>query len=427
MPDEKKREGEKNPVIELVTQQMKEEGIEIDPAIAPDENTLSHLDTYISKQGVQSVRVSLPNVRKILTLDPRWAGSIRYNLLACSVEIDGKSVRDVDESEIVCQLGNIYAFKVSENMVSSAMRLVAEGNQYHPVREYLDGVTWDKKPRIDGLLSSYFGAEDTEINKIMGRRFMISAVARAYQMGCQVDTVLVLTGKQGAKKSTGFRALAGGDRFFSDTQLDLNSKDSLMQLKGVWLYEISEMDSMRRSEQTRIKAFISSRVDRYRPSYGRNVEEQPRGCVFVGTTNDQIFLSDATGSRRFLPAKIGAVNLPAIIADRDQLWAEATTYYKAGEPWYLSTNEEQKREAAAEDYELIHPWTEPIQNYLALNFGPVTTGQIMNQALDIDVDKRAAFHTKKITEIMRRLGRESRRVRIDGKRFWAWVKPDDDT
>ena len=179
------------------------------------------------------------------------------------------------------------------------------------------------------------GASPTAYHPEVGKVTMIGAIARIYQPGCKVDTVPIFEGPQGARKSTAVKTLF--DPWFSDELADLDSKDSAMQTRGVWGIEVSELDAMSRSEVSRIKAFISRTMDRFRPPYGSRIIERPRPCVFWGTTNADGYLKDETGGRRFLPIKIGKIDIAGLERDRDQLWAEAVSLYQQGAEWWINS------------------------------------------------------------------------------------------
>jgi predicted P-loop ATPase len=209
---------------------------------------------------------------------------------------------------------------IKPQTATQAVKLVARERSFHPVLNYLDSLEWDNKCRLDGWLSKYLGAIETPYTQSIGRSALIGAVARIRNPGCKVDTVPIIEGRQGLGKSSAARVLF--DPWFSDELADLGGKDAAMQTQGMWLIEISELDAMSRSEVSRIKAFISRSTDRFRPPYGSRVIESPRSCVFWGTTNSDAYLKDETGGRRFWPIKAGRINIDALAAARDQLWAE---------------------------------------------------------------------------------------------------------
>lgn len=253
---------------------------------------------------------------------------------------------------------------VNPKVAGEAVATVARERSFHPVREYLSMLQWDAMPRLDTWLSEYLGVPPSHYSAAVGARWMISAVARVFWPGCKADYCLVLEGKQGLRKSGALQALF--EPWFTDEIADLGSKDSSIQLQGVWCVEIAELDSMRRVEIGKVKAFMSRAVDRFRPPYGHRSEDFPRQCVFSGTVNNPEWMPDPTGGRRFWPVKCGAVSLPSLKADRDQLWAEALLRYKDHEVWYLEdvAIEAAAREEQMERYEgdawdpLILKWIE---------------------------------------------------------------------
>lgn len=206
-------------------------------------------------------------------------------------------------------------------------------NPYHPVREYLDSLRWDGTPRLDLWTHEHLGTEDTAYTRAVGARWMISAVARVMRPGIKVDHMLILEGPQERGKSTALRALF--DPWFSDGMSELGSKDAAIELAGVWLIEFAELDAMRRVERNRLKAFITRAADRYRPPWGRHAIDHPRQMVFAGSVNDETYLDDPTGGRRFWPVKIGVIRIETLWQARDQLWAEAAFRFDAGEKFYL--------------------------------------------------------------------------------------------
>lgn len=219
-------------------------------------------------------------------------------------------------------------------------------NPYHPVREYLDGLQWDGTERLNYWLSDYLGVDETPYSHAVGARWMISAVARIRVPGIKVDHMLILEGPQERGKSTALRALF--DPWFSDGMSEMGSKDAAIELAGVWLIEFAELDAMRRAERNRLKAFITRATDRYRPPWGRHAIDHPRQMVFAGSVNDETYLDDPTGARRFWPVKIGAIDIDLLWKNRDQLWAEACARFAKGEKFYLheadlrkSANDEQ--------------------------------------------------------------------------------------
>lgn len=226
---------------------------------------------------------------------------------------------------------------VSHDTTARAAEVLARQRTFHPVGDYLSGLKWDGCKRLDTWLGVYLDAEESDYTSAVGSRFLIGAVARAMEPGCKMDYMLTLEGSQGDFKSTAAQILGGEyycDGLGSEGKLD---RDAILAMAGYWIVELSEVDeALRHNNASRMKAFLSRQVDSYRPPYGRCTMQAKRQCVFIGTTNHDLYLRDPTGNRRFLPVRVwtkpGRVrNANSLTYVRDQLWAEAVSRYRAGD------------------------------------------------------------------------------------------------
>ncbi len=253
---------------------------------------------------------------------------------------------------------------VSIAVAASAAETAAKDHSFHPVKDYLTGLAWDGKKRIANFATNYLGAEATRYHEAVSESVLIAAVARIMQPGCKFDCVPILEGPQGAGKSSAIEALF--NPWFSDDLAELGSKDAAMQIRSAWCIEIAELASMGRADLEKVKAFITRRVDRFRPSYARRVIEVPRQSVLFGTTNSDTYLKDETGGRRFWPIHCnGNIDLKAIKRDKDQLWAEAVSLFKNGARWWLTDDEtiSAARDVQADRY-VGDPWQESIETFV---------------------------------------------------------------
>ena len=365
---------------------------------------------------------SMSNYAIILRHDPRWAGMVRYNELAGSVYVDDAPVTDPVLLRIAEQIDETYRMPNGDDLLAKALRLVAEENRYHPVRDYLSGLTWDGEPRISTMLGRYFGAPDLPHVRAIGFRWLISCVARAMNPGCKVDTMLVLVGAQGAGKSTGAKVLAGD--WFSDAEIDPhNNTEAVIAIQGSWIVEIAEWDKWTGRDQRIIKAFISRPVDQIRPKYGRFREDFPRQCVFIGTTNSDELFDDPTGSRRFLPVRVGRVDLEAIVRDRDQLWAEALAAYRAGESWVFDATETDAIKADAEGYRTSDAWEASILGQL-LGRSSVVVEDLF-EAMQVPLKDRNKMHQLRVAWVLRGAGWARKKERVEGVPRWVWRRVPD--
>ena len=244
----------------------------------------------------------------------------------------------------------------------------------------------------------------------------------------------MLHGNQGALKSTFLKVLAYGDvpgreRWFADTKLDLSNKDGFQQLRGVWIYEWSELDALSNARSIEsVKAFMSASADTYRPSFGRTVLRVERCCVFGGSTNKEDFLSDGTGNRRFWPITTGArVDLGWLQHNRDQLWAEAMVEYRAGEPHYLSQDEVEALKQVHERHTQDHPWMSLIEEWLtrATEGGgwKPSTADILVGAIQKPTGQWTRSDEMTVATCMTRLGwKKGGKVLESGLRVRRWSK-----
>ncbi|WP_315775120.1 MULTISPECIES: VapE domain-containing protein [unclassified Bradyrhizobium] len=326
---------------------------------------------------------------------------------------------DVDVGIAQTTLQRLGLKRLTKDVVHQAVAMIAHERRFHPVRTYLDGITWDGKPRIAALFTTYFGSEASPYVAAIGRMFLISMVARIYQPGCKADHLPVIEGEQGILKSSACAVLGGA--WFSDQLPDItDAKDASQHLRGKWLIEVAEMHALSRAEATQLKSFISRQQERYRPSYGRLEVIEDRQCVFVGTTNRDTYLRDETGGRRFWPIKAGKIDIEALKRDRDQLFAEAVAMFRKGEHWWPDREFEREHivPQQAARYEGDDAWEHAIIDYLAQE-SKVTVGQVATRALSMETPRIGTSDQRRITAILQQLGWRRLPVDWQGKRWWA--------
>jgi predicted P-loop ATPase len=301
-----------------------------------------------------------------------------------------------------------------------AVQTVAREHHFHPIRDYLDSLTWDGVGRINDWLTLYLGAEPSDYVRAVGAKWLIGAVARVFQPGCKNDTCLILEGQQGTLKSTALRTLT--KPWFADEIADLGSKDAALQVRGVWLIELSELDAMARTEVARVKAFMSRQTDRFRPPFGRRPIEAPRECVFAGTSNHGNYLKDETGGRRFWPVLCGRINIADLHRDRDQLWAEALHRYHAKENWWLD-DKTLVESAAAEQFQRYDsdPWDEPLQVWLP-GRETVSVSEVLTQCIDKPKQNWNQADKNRVARCLRSAGWERFRERHGELLEWRYRK-----
>jgi predicted P-loop ATPase len=362
----------------------------------------------------------LPNVANVLIgLRADYRDAFAYDEMRC-VTVFKKSRDPLIEADIVSlqeqfQLAGLK--RVGSDTMFDGVMLHSRENSFHPLREYLADLEWDGKLRVGNWLTTYLGAEESEYTKAVGRMFLISMIARVMKPGCKVDHMPVFEGPQGALKSTACRVLAGED-YFTDNLPDLDSKDASQHLRGKWVVEIAELHSFDRATTNRLKSYLTRQEERYRPSYGRLDVDEPRQCVFVGTTNKDAYLRDETGGRRFWPIKVGTINIEALKRDRDQLFAEAHALFNAKAKWWPDQAFEREHimPQQSDRYE-ADPWEEPIRNHLA-TVTKVTITEVA-KAIGIDTPRISRAEQNRIMATMLELGWKRGRRGAQGVRWWV--------
>jgi predicted P-loop ATPase len=224
-------------------------------------------------------------------------------------------------------------------------------------------------------------------------------------------------------KSSFFAALCHKKEWFSDTTLDIGDKDAFMALAGVWIYEIGELSALQGREAEPVKAFLTSRTDRFRPPYGRNIVHRDRQGIFVGSTNASEFLDDPTGARRFWPVRAGAVDLEGVKRDHVQLWAEAMEVYQTGkERWWFTAEEEKELSTTRDEYQRADSWQDGIAEWLSKQMGSVTIRDVLEGALDLQLRDQTKAYVMRAAAIVAASGWKKRQEMVNGTRSWRWVR-----
>jgi predicted P-loop ATPase len=323
-----------------------------------------------------ALAATIENAVILLRNDPELKGVLALNQMQHNIvalrdtpwrDVRGESQwTDADDAALRFYLERNYGLN-SKDKIFDAVNVVAGENAFHPVRNYLDRCTWDGTPRVETLLIDYLGAEDTPYTRAVTRKTLAAAVARIYNPGCKFDYMLTLRGRQGLGKSALIAKLGG--EWFSDTFGTMQGKEAYEQVLGVWLMEVGELAGMKRAEAETIKLYISKQADRFRPAYGRRLQEFPRQCIFIGTTNESEFLRDTTGNRRFWV--VDTPNDPRRSMWDDltpetvkQVWGEAVDLYKRGEKLYLPRELEEEARAVQAAYEEENPKAGLVAEYL---------------------------------------------------------------
>lgn len=422
-----------------------------------DDDELADVRAALLLDEKDRPRKHVANVVTLLARDPRWEGRLAYHAMrespiitqAIEWHADDAPAKpytgpwtDADSVRAASWLARMWGFDVSPKVVSEAIETVSRRVVVDPLRDYLTGLRWDGIVRLPGFVASYFSGEDTEYTREIGKRWLISAVARAMRPGEKVDCVLVLEGNQGTFKSSALRALCPFEDLFSDDELALGNKDAAQSLAGKWIWELGELDKMSRHELGVLKAFITRQIDTYRPSYGIRARDFRRSTVFAASVNEREYLGDEE-NRRFWPVRAPHCWPKELARDRDQLWAEAFTRWESGEAWYVDTPELAALcRAEQDDRKRVDPWEEAFAKFLAEKLGTqcqarfigercncpwcvgVTTSAALTGAVKLEVARQTLSEEKRAARLLRCLGwAQGKQRRLEGSRVRPFYPP----
>lgn len=346
--------------------------------------------------GKGNKQVTVNNFVNAFKSDPLLNGLLAYDMLKETIVFTrpsftakgskkGDLVNDTDISIIKGRIERMHGI-YNDAKLNDAIEQVSSDNAFHPIKLYLESLTWDGVPRIDTFLVDYMGAEDNAYTREAFRKMLLAAVTRIYEPGRKFDTALVFYSEQGVGKSTLIQRLSKG--WFNDSLTNLSGKESYEAIQFAWLVELAELSALRKSDVEAVKNFISKREDTYRGAYARRVKTHKRQCVFFGSTNDDEFLKDATGNRRFFPVEVKRTRKTRLIFEPefdaivDQLWAEAMEGYMLGEALTLSDDAEAIAGGTREEFTERTPIQGLIEEYLDRLFPADYEDRFLAQRLD---------------------------------------------
>jgi hypothetical protein len=332
---------------------------------------------------------------------------------------------------IYLEIDSVFHFKPSWDMYVKVINHTAWSTTRHPVREYLDSLEWDGKPRINTWLRDYGGAEDSEYLSHISAIILIAACRRIREPGCKFDEIMILEGPQGTGKSSALQLMCPFPDWFSDSAtLDLFGKELIEATAGKWIIEVAELSGRSRAEMNQLKAMLSRQVDGpVRMAYAREPIERPRQFIFIGTVNDTQYLADATGSRRFWPVKTRKFDFNGITSHRDQLWAEANFREKAHEEIRLPEHLWQRAADVQEERFETDPWEDNIRTILnksidERNGAYYIERSTLIEAMGIEISRASRTESRRINEIMTRVGFKPTTLRNeDGIVVRGYVRP----
>lgn len=341
-----------------------------------------------------------------------------------------------DDAELRGYFEKFFDGFKSASAINDALAILKNRKSINVAKDYFESLVWDGKNRLDTLIIDYLGAEDTEYTRQVTRKAFTAVVARAItEKPIKFDNMIILTGKQGIGKSTMLNKMAG--EWFTDNIIDFNSKDTLLLLQNCIIAEVPELQGFNKADSSRLKQFLGQKTDKYRAPYERREEEHPRHCVFFGTTNDNEFLRDSTGNRRYWPIEVGKNKTIKNVfndldSEKDQIWAEAVVKFRIGEPLYLEGDVLKAAEKEQEARLIIDPWeniiteyiNRPIpadwfeksietqKNYWAFNTSEekdlierdrVCATELLTVCLGIEVKRQTSIDRKRVLDVVRKM------------------------
>jgi len=340
-----------------------------------------------------------------------------------------KTPRSIIESDAPMWATDLenFGIKTNKDAVGDFIGHIAKLNTVNPPADYFNSLVWDRQPRLDTWLTYYLGAEkqSAEYLRLVGSKWLMAIVARALTPGIKFDNVLILEGAQGTKKTSAFEVLAtfNGENFFLEFSGDFMKKDSLETMQGKIIVEMSELASVRKSEVEDTKAFISRRIDEYRPSYGRTTITRPRYFILGGSTNKvgQEYLEDETGARRIWPVECGdLIDLEALRRDQSQLYAEAMVRYKSGERIWLEGDEVKLAKNEQSSRQAQDVWEEKISAFVKSMLSVDTTISEVGTGIGLGAKDLNNYNTGRIKKCLRNIGWEEYRPEANDGRVRKW-------
>jgi len=343
---------------------------------------------------------------------------------------DWRNFTDADYVRLRIRLEGGGFKPIGRELIRDVVGLVAEENRFDSAQLWLSKLEWDGVPRVERFWTDYFQAEDSDYIKSCSTYIWTAMAGRVLQPGVKTDMVPILVGDQGVGKSSGVAAMVPSEDHFMEVKLDDQETEMARRMRGKLVGEIGELRGLHSREIEHVKAFVTRTHEEWVPKYKEFSIKFPRRLVFIGTTNNDEFLADETGNRRWLPIRVGAVALDRIKADLGQLWAEGAALFAQGGVQFKAA--QHLAEQVHAEHTISDPWEDPVRAWLA---DPVfgedlngrTNGQtlfkigaLMQGALGIDVRQLARKDELRVGRILRKFGFEKAKVRDGSHQLKVW-------
>lgn len=407
----------------------------VEPEVDPEEDTnptelhhtipVAEVPPYVWDQN-REWKKRPEDLEEILLYHPDIP-RLRLNELTYDVECNGNPLRDTDETKLQILISQTCSVIFPAEQIRAIIPVVAETNAYHPIKDYLAAIAWDGKDRFDELLRCLHPVcddkEHYDFCLVMLTKYIISMIARIFDPGCKADSMLVLKGLTGIRKSELFKILVRKPQWFSDSMIDIGDKDAYVALLGLWLYEFAEFYGINKKDQNSIKSFITSQVDRFRPPYGRKSRTFPRQVVLAGTTNDDDFLRDPTSTRRYMPIECSDQEIDTDKASliMDQVLAHALHLFKQGETHHLNFEQTQKLDEYNERFKPVDVWEHEIREFVA-NLNQTKVKDILTTLGFKNVTSFKKTDEMRVASILRKIGFKKAESKVNNKTTHYWIR-----
>jgi predicted P-loop ATPase len=381
--------------------------------------TVENLEKVLMQPGLCGHRIKFDEFRDEIMFAP-----LREK------EPQWRPFKDEDYTMLRIELGLRGFAPISKEIIRDVVHRVAGLNNFDSAIEWGSRLKWDGTERIHNFLHAYFGAEDNAYTRSVSVYMMTAMAGRLLHPGCKADMVPVLVGAQGIGKSWGVHELVPANDFVEEVNLLERDADLARRMKGKLVIEIGELRGLHSRDMESIKEFITRQHESWVPKYQEFAKKYPRRCIFIGTTNQQEFLADTTGNRRWLPVVCGKVDVQAIKRDREQLWAEGIHFYDliGGIAW---NGAQTLAEAEHDNYRMTDTWADEIERWLheedepegtsPASRGNIRVADILQKALHFDLKNARRSDEMRVASILREMGYKKLDTRIDGKKTKAWA------
>lgn len=318
---------------------------------------------------------------------------------------------------------------IGRELIRDAVGLVARENQFDSAIEWLNQQGWDGVGRVSTFLSTYYGVEDSEYGRAVSLYIWSALAGRVLVPGIKADMVPIFVGLQGTFKSTSVKALAPSVESFAEFNLAARDADLSRKMRGCLVGEIGELRGLHTKDLESIKSFLTQTHEKWTPKFKEFEATFPRRLIFFGTTNQDEFLADITGNRRFLPVRVGKVDLDAINRDRNQLWAEGAALFLASGVAFKDA--ETLAGSVHEEHVITDPWAETVTDWLDA-VDPISgeiprtrkflrVSEVAFDGIGLDAKGFGKAQEMRIAAVLKQIGYIRKKLRVGKSTIWAFV------